>query len=118
MSKKNPDELTDDEKAFLKSSAAVPDEVREFVSRQHDTIGTRVGAYRKVAAAAKAEADAILAARLLEQVHGEATDLADARRDVLMARREAKQLRGELAEKNRQVVNATARPALAVHSDD
>lgn len=65
MRKKNEDALTDEEVAFL-GSAKAPDLVKQFVSRQQTSIGVRTSAYRKVAAAARAEREALLEIRLLQ----------------------------------------------------
>src|SRR5690606_19328001 len=67
MKKRQIDEfaLTDEEIAFLKSDRA-HGAARRFTSRQHDTVGIRISAYRKVAAAADAEYRALVAIARLQ----------------------------------------------------
>lgn len=118
MSRRSRGELTEDETAYLKSASSVPDEIKSFVARQHDQIGLRTSAYAKVAAAAKAEADALLAVRMLEAVRGELTDLAEMRRTAIEAQSTVRTLRGEIDEKDRRIRELLAGPLMAVNSDD
>lgn len=57
--------FTDDELAALDSSRT-PEVVRQFVARQRTTAGARTTAYRKVAALARAEREALVEIRLLQ----------------------------------------------------
>lgn len=111
-------ELTESETGFLRSASAVPDEIKEFVARQHDQIGVRTSAYMKVAAAAKAEADALLAVRMLAAVRGELADLAEARKAAITAESTVKQLRSVVDEKDRRIESLMAGPSMAVYSTD
>lgn len=66
MRKKTDDlALTDDEIAIL-SGSRTPDLVRQFVARQQSSVGLRTSAYRKVAALARAEREAMTEIRLLQ----------------------------------------------------
>lgn len=56
----NAEALTEEEVAFLRSDRT-PDLIRQFTARQHDALGVRTSAYRKVAAAARAEYEALMA---------------------------------------------------------
>lgn len=113
--KANPNDLTEEEVAFLRGTS-VPDEVKGYLSRQHDNIGTKITAYRKVAAAARAECDALLAVRDLDDLHGELVDLADAKLRILSLQRKADALEVTVARKDDEILRRTAAPALAVHS--
>lgn len=115
--KQNEHDLTDDEIAFLRATNLAP-EVRAYVSRQHENIGTKVSAYRKIAAAAAAEADALLAVRDLAAVHGELTDVAEARQRLDAAERQIKQLSATVDAKDGRIRALTAHSAMAVASDD
>lgn len=120
MSRKqhNPYDLTEDEKAFAKSSSRIPDEVREFMARQQDNVGVEVGYYRKVAARAKAIADARLAVRFLAEVDGELTDVAEANRNAIMATSEVKRIAQERDALKEENLRLKALPSMAVFSDD
>lgn len=112
----NPDALTDEEIQFLKSERT-PSAIRQFTARQHDSIGLRTSAYRKVAAAARAEREALLEVTALAVVQAatEGTATAQDRVSVLEAERRTleKQLEGTRA----QLLAATAAPAMAVHAE-
>lgn len=114
--KPNPHDLTQEEIEFLRSTV-VPGEVKDYLSRQHENIGTKITAYRKVAAAARAECDAILAARDLDAAKGVAVDLAEVRQQVQAYKRKAEALEAKVSEKDETIMQLTAGPALAVHSD-
>lgn len=111
-------DLTDDEKAFLKSASSVPEEIRQRVARQHDHVGLKVSTYRKLAAQWKAEADAILAGRELDRAHGEAADADEWKKAAINAESEVKRLARELGEKDRKIETLTALPSMAVFSED
>jgi len=114
-SKQSQDALTEDEIAFLRSDKA-PDAVRQFVARQHESLGTRTSAYRKVAAAAKAERDALVEIATLGAVRAAATNAATAEERVKQLEAEQRQLVRELDATRSQLEHAVAAPAIAVHS--
>jgi hypothetical protein len=114
-SKENPDALTDDEIAFLRSDKA-PDAVRQFVSRRHESLGTRTRAYRKVAAAARAERDALVEIATLGAIRAAAGNTVAAEQRVKQLEAEQRQLTRELNATRSQLEQATAAPAIAVHS--
>lgn len=113
--KANPHDLTEDEVAFLRTNS-VPDEVKVYLARQHDSIGTKISAYRKIAAAARAEADALLAVQDLDAVHGELANLAEAKERISTLERRAGALEAKVVDKDKEILALTAGPALAVHS--
>ena len=115
--KANPHNLTDDEIAFLRSTNLAP-EVKVYLSRQHENIGTKVSAFRKIAAAAQAEADAMLAVRDLSAVHGEMADLAEAKQRLAAAERAIKQLEATTTAKDARIRELTASSAMVEHSRD
>lgn len=114
--KKNPLDLNEAEIAFLRGSGVSPD-VRAYLSRQHENIGTKITAFRKVAAAARAEADALLAVRELSQVQGEETDLSAARRRIAELEQRAQILEVSGRDKDRRIAQLTAGPMMAVSGD-
>lgn len=114
----NPYDLTEDEKAFAKSSSRIPDEVREFMARQQDNVGVEVGYYRKVAARAKAIADARLAVRFLAEVDGEATELAEANKNAIIAHSEVKRIAQERDALMEENLRLKSLPSMAVFSED
>lgn len=116
MKNKNPHDLTEDEIAYLRTASGVPDEVKGYLSRQHENIGTKVSAYRKVAAAARAECDALIAVRDLEVLHGELTTVRETKAQLLAAKAQSDALKAVVAEKDAEIMRRTAAPALAVHS--
>lgn len=111
-------DLTEDEIAFLKSASSVPEEIRHFVARQHDQIGLRSSAYAKIAAAARAEGEALLAVRMLAALQGEMSDLAEARKAAITAESTVRQLTEVVGQKDRQIETLMARDSLAVYSED
>lgn len=119
MSKKqtNPHDLTEDEIAFLRSGN-VPPEVKGYLARQHENIGTKTTAFRKVAAAAQAEAEALIATIDLSRLHGELADLDEARRRLSAAEGRCRALEATATEKDAEIRRLTAGPAAVVHSDD
>lgn len=114
--KKNPHDLTDEEVAFLRG-ASIPGEVKTYLSRQHENIGTKVTAYRKVAAAARAECDALIAVQRLAAMHGELADLAEAKQRLGETQRRAQALEATVAQKDERILHLTAAPAMAVNGD-
>lgn len=117
MKKTNAFDLTEDEIHFLRGTV-VPDEVKQYLSRQHENIGTKVSAYRKVAAAARAECEALLAVRDLSEIHGEMATIAGAKEAVHALKRQVAALEGADAKKEAAIRSLTAAPAMAVHSED
>ena len=113
--KKNPHDLTEDEITFLRGTA-VPGEVKTYLARQHENLGTKTSAYRKVAAAARAECDALLAVQDLADLHGELAHLSEAQEKVAMLERRAAALEATVTRKDGEIMRLTAGPALAVHS--
>ena len=113
----NPHDLTDDEIAFLRSTNLAP-EVKVYLSRQHENIGTKVSAYRKVAAAAQAEVDALFAVRDLAAAHGEAANMAEAKERLHAAERTIKQLTSQVEGRDAKIRSLTASSAMAEHSRD
>lgn len=110
------DALTEEETAFLRSERAAP-VVRSFVARQHEVVGTRTSAYRKVAAAARAEREALMEVAILAVVRArsEGSLMSDARVSALES--EQSRLERELTQTRQRLQIATAAPALAIHSD-
>lgn len=115
-SRTNPDALTDDEIQFLKSERA-PDSIRQFTARQHEAMGVRASAYRKVAAAARAEREALLEIAALAVVRAVSEGTATAEERVGQLETERRQLSGQLEETQRRLMTATAAPAMAIHSE-
>lgn len=113
--------LTEEEIAFLKSDRAA-DPVRKFVSRQHENVGVRTSAYRKVAAAARAEYEALVAVahvQLARERSGavQAPELDEANRVVQLAN-ENRELRQVLHRIQEAAMKDQVAGALAVSSDD
>jgi hypothetical protein len=113
--KKNTHDLTEEEVTFLRGTA-VPPEVKTYLARQHENIGTKVSAYRKVAAAARAECDALEAVRDLDALHGELTQLGEAKEKLKRLERRADSLEATVSRKDGEIMRLTAGPAMAVHS--
>lgn len=119
MAKKqtNPYDLTDDEIDFLRSGK-VPDVVRGYLSRQHENIGTKITAYRKVAQAARAECEAILAARDLGVLHEELKTTEDAQAQARVLEQQNRALTAAIERKDAEIMGLRAMPARAVHALD
>ena len=115
--KTNPNDLTEEEIEFLRGPK-VPGEVKQYLARQHENIGTKIGAYRKVAAAARAEVDALLAVRDLEEVTGELVELAEAKRRIESLERRSKALEATASSKDAEIRRLIAAPAAVVHGGD
>lgn len=115
MSRKDPDALTDEEVQYLKSDRT-PDSIRQFAARQHEAMGVRASAYRKVAAAARAEREALLEIAALAVVRAVSEGSATAQERVVQLEAERRQLSGQLDETQRRLMAATAAPAMAIHS--
>jgi len=112
---KSPHDLTDEEIALLKSTG-VPNEVRAYLARQHENVGTKVSAYRKVAAAARAEAEAMIAVRLLDEVQDESVKLERLKAEVAHLRTQRDALEATVHQKDERIMQITAGPALVVHA--
>lgn len=110
-------ELTDQEIAFLRREST-PLEVKHYLARSHGDIGVRAAAYRKVAQAARAEAEAIFAVRTVAALKGETCELADLQSAVVRAADDRRALEEQNRALRERVQVLTALPALAVHSDD
>lgn len=113
--KKNPEALTEDEIKFLKSERA-PETVRQFAARQHESFGVRTSAYRKVAAAARAEREALLEVATLEVVRASAEGSVVAAGRVTQLESERQALEREVDALHAKLRVATAKPAMAIHS--
>lgn len=113
--KRDDTDLTDDEKAFLRSGQVNP-LVKQFTARALDGIGVRTSAYEKIAAAARAERRALESIRLLEEArNGDLPMSAQRMADLEAEVHELAQTNAELRTRLNQM---TALPARAVHSND
>lgn len=115
--------LTDEEIAFLRSERAA-DPIRKFVARQHEGVGVRTSAYRKVAAAARAEYEALVAVAHVNLARERAgvidvsgSEQHEASRNVELAN-ENRELRKALDEVREAALRNQASGALAVSSSD
>lgn len=114
---KNADALTKDEIKALGTSA-VPDVVRQFVSRKQDSLHVRAAAYRKVAAAARAEREAIVEVVACENARRKVDALSLG--DQPPARAEFERVNDLLAENERlrqELERRIAAAAEVVHGD-
>jgi len=114
---RNPHDLTDDEVAVLKG-AGIPKEVKEFVLRSYDTIGARITAYEKIAAAARAERLALSEIRRLHEAREAITHESEWRRRIIELEGEKKALEADNEAARKHLAQMTAAPAMAVHSGD
>lgn len=65
--RKKPDDLSlTDEEIDILSGSRTPEMVKNFISRQQRNVGVRTSAYRKVAAAARAEREALTEIAMLQ----------------------------------------------------
>lgn len=117
IKKDDPYGLTPDEVALAKSGN-IPPEVRQFVARQHANIGTRTSMFRKIAAAAQAETEALLSIRDRNAALGEMANLEEARLRIEALERKAHALEVRGVAKDAEIRRLTAGPAEAVHSGD
>ena len=115
--KDNPNDLTEEEIAFLRTTS-VPGEVRTYLARQHENIGTKISAYRKVAAAARAEVDALFAVRDLANLNDELTTVAEARQRLATLEATVSQTQRAIGSRDAEIRRLTAAPAAVVHSND
>lgn len=116
--KRSPEfDLTDDEIGVLRGSG-VDDGVRHYLARQHDNIGLRISAYRKVAAAARAEREAIVEVNLLAMARKESADTVTLQRQKAELENQNLTLVQQNEDLRRDLVRSIATPALAVHSED
>lgn len=112
----NPYDLTADEVALLKSSTT-PDLVKHYLARQHENIGTKITAYQKVAAAARSEADALLAVQRLEDARGVMIEVHEARGIIAAQAQRLRSIEAQLVEKDDAITALRAEQALAIHSN-
>lgn len=123
MSKKSLHDLTDDEMRFARSSH-VPEIIKEVMpTRRLESIGVETTYYQKIAARCRAEADALIAARLLKEEHGELTSAQEWREEAERLQRqkeaiEARATDAEVAERESraEVTRLRSLPAQAVYS--
>lgn len=114
--KRKQEDLTEAESQFLRSERA-PEAIKRFTSRQHDSIGVRTSAYRKVAAAARAEREALMEVAALEVVRAAASNSVAAQGRVAELESERLSIAAQLEETQKRLRVATAMPALAVHAE-
>jgi hypothetical protein len=114
--RQEPEALTEEETAFLRSERT-PGSIRQYVLRQHETVGVRTTAYRKVTAAATAERDALLAVATLAVVRAAAENSVTEQGRVSQLEADRRALTDELERVRQQMRAITAGPALAVHAD-
>lgn len=105
--------LTDDEIDAL-ASARTPEAIRTFTARQQRTLGVRTSAYRKVAAAARAEREALTEIALLAIARG--GEVGGSPEPPALASNEAA-LVGTVEAQRRQIAALTAGGAKVVHAD-
>jgi len=118
IKRSDPDELTDDEMSFLRSTSCSPEVRAAIAGQRRDRTGIETRAYRKVAAKARAEAEAILAVRQLDALRGDGATVDQA---LAAVERERSARRTAEAERDRlqnRLTREIAAPATAVHSDD
>lgn len=116
MSKKdNPYDLTEAEVAFLRGSTVAP-EVRNYLARQHENLGTKTTSFQKVAAAANAEADAMLAVKRLDGVRGEAVEVAELQAAVESRDKQINGLSAVVDRQKAELLRVKSLPAQVVHS--
>lgn len=113
--KKNDSGLSDDAKKFARSST-VPDEIKEFLSRQTDNLDVQIELYRTVALAANLKADALLAVRRLDVVSGDGVALADALERARVAEMHAKSIEVSERKAQAELARLKASRAMAVNS--
>lgn len=109
--------LTEKEIQFLRREG-VPSEIKNFIARSHQDMGVRAAAYRKIAAAARAEAEAIFAVRAVAALRGEVDLDADYRREIANLKDDRAALEAANTVLRSRVEALTAAPAMTVHSDD
>ncbi|MBP7631641.1 MAG: hypothetical protein KA758_14400 [Acidimicrobiales bacterium] len=112
----NPYDLSEAEIAFLKSTSQLDPEVRTYLSRQHENLGTKTSAFRKIAAAANAEADALLGVKRLAVARGEMTEVGEARRIIESKDGQIRALEAQRDRAKAETLRVKAIPAQVVHS--
>lgn len=110
-------DLTEDEVAVLRMPG-VPNEVRAFLGRQHEAVGTRITAYEKVAASARAERLALQEIRRLGAARDAITDESEYRVRISQLEGEKREIASNAEDLRLRLMNVTALPAAAVHSSD
>lgn len=113
MRRKDDLALTDEEIDVL-GSARTPDAIKGYVARQHRSIGVRASAYAKVAAAARAEREALTEIALLTIARGDHYQ-PEAEPPALGSDQAA--LVGQVEAQRRQIAALTATGAEVVHGD-
>lgn len=111
-------ELSDEAKAWGKSSSAVPDSVKRYMSRKHDTGPEMFEYFTYAARLMRAEAEVKLAARFLAEVDGELTDVAEANKNAIQASSEVKRIAQERDRLQEEVLRLKSLPSMAVFSED
>ena len=108
----NQSDLTAAEISLLRGSG-VPASIREYLTRSHEDVGLKASAYRKIAAAASAEREALIEVHALGLVRAKL----GANSDRVQVRA-VEALEAENDRLRRELRHATAIPALAVNSND
>lgn len=112
----DPLDLTEEEKRFLLSNV-VNAEVKAAISpRRLDNMAVETSAYRKVGAAARAQADAILAVRALEEARAEAIALTAALDRAELAERDQRAAVAESDRLRAELTRAIGASAQVVHA--
>jgi len=115
--KKNDDNaLTAEEIAFLRSSQT-PEAIKAYVARHHESIGLRTAAFQKVAAAARAEREALMEIKATQVLRASIEAPTHDARAIQLER----QVRALVEHNDRlmaEVRRQTALPAMAVSSAD
>lgn len=102
--------LSEEAKHFARTSSSVPPEIREFLSRQHDSLHVQIEVYREVAMTANLKADALIAVRRLQVVQGDAEefDRVVNERDAMKRKAEALEARESEAQRKIQQLTVQA----------
>lgn len=118
----NPDALTEEEISVLRSDRT-PDLIKQYVSRQHDQVAARTSAYRKVAQAARAEYDALMAVALVNVARRKAGEPEQPPSQtpagrLLELERQNRELKAALDDAQSASSRSRAAGAMAVSGDD
>lgn len=117
-----PWQMTDDEHGIVKDHDCLGKASKElFRKNPADSINARTGAFRAAARAIYAENEFIQQVRLYEELHEQATTVAQvtkvAHEQIVGRDQQIKQLESELARLRNQHVNEIAAPAAVVHAE-